>query len=153
VIETPRIVQTTEQHYAYVHLTVPREEIGQAMGPGLQQVFGALAAQGVAPTGPWFTHHLKRPDTTFDFEICVPVEEPIQEAGQVEPGVWLSIRVAQTVYHGNYPGLPDAWGEFEVWIASQGLREARDLWERYLINPDSAKNPADWRTELNRPLL
>jgi len=153
MIETPQIIQTTEQHYAFVHLTVPREEIGQAMGPGLQEVYGAVAAQGITPSGPWFTHHLKRPGTTFDFEICVPVEKPIQEAGQVEPGVWPSIRVAQTVYHGDYSGLPGAWGEFEAWIEAQGLREARDLWERYVVNPDSAKNSADWRTELNRPLL
>lgn len=153
MIEPPRIVQTPSQAYASLHLTVPREKIGSAMGPGIQEVYAAVAAQGVASSGPWFTHHLKRPDTEFDFEICVPVATPIVPAGRVEPGHWPSMRVAQTVYHGDYPGLPAAWGEFEAWIEAQGLREAQDLWERYIINPDSTRNPSEWRTELNRPLL
>jgi len=67
------------------------------------------------------------------------------------------MRVARTVYRGYCAALGDAWGEFEAWIesytAAHGLREAEDLWEQYLVNPDSAKDPQEWRTELNRPLL
>jgi hypothetical protein len=29
----------------------------------------AVAAQGIAPAGPWFTHHLRMDPATFDFEI------------------------------------------------------------------------------------
>jgi effector-binding domain-containing protein len=153
MIETPQIVQTSEQHYAALHLIVPSAEIQKAMGPGIQEVYAAVGAQGIQSSGPWFTHHFKRPDEFFDFEICVPVSSPIAAAGRVEPGLWPSIRVARTVYHGDYGGLGAAWGEFEEWIAANGLNEAKDLWERYLVNPDSSKNPGDWRTELNRPLI
>lgn len=153
MIESPQIIQTEPRHYAYVHLTVPREEIRTVMGPGIREVFAAVAAQGITPPGPWFTHHLRRPNEFFDFEISVPVATEIAAAGRVKPGVWPSMRVAQTVYHGDYEGLPRAWGEFEEWIAIQELKGAEDLWERYVVNPDSAKNPADWRTELNRPLM
>jgi effector-binding domain-containing protein len=153
MIETPQIVQTAAQRYAYLHLTVPREEIRKVMGPGVREVFEAIAAQGIAPTGPWFTHHLKRPDAFFDFEICVPVEVVIEPAGRVQPGIWPSMRVARTVYHGEYEGLGAGWGEFVAWIAAQGLNEAVDLWEVYRVDPSVSKNPADWRTELNRPLI
>ena len=153
MIETPQITQTEPRHYAYLHLTIPREEIRKVMGPGVQEVYAALANQGVPSTGPWFTHHLKRPDAFFDFEICVPVAKPIKSAGRVEPGVWPSMRVAQTVYHGGYEGLPAAWGEFEAWIAANAHKGAQDLWERYVVNPDSSRNPAEYRTELNRPLV
>jgi effector-binding domain-containing protein len=153
MIETPQITETVAQHYAYLRQNVPREEIRTVMGPGIKEVYAALTAQGVASSGPWFTHHLKRPDAFFDFEICVPVAGPIESAGRVEAGVWPSMRVAQTVYHGGYEGLPAAWGEFEAWIAANGLKTAEDLWERYVVNPDSSRNPAEWRTELNRPLV
>jgi effector-binding domain-containing protein len=153
MIDPPQIKETIAQHYAYIHLTVARESIQNVMGPGVQEVYEALAAQGVTSEGPWFTHHLKRPDAFFDFEICVPTAVPVRHSGRVAPGVWPAIRVAQTVYHGDYSGLPAAWGEFEAWIAAQGLKGAKDLWERYLVNPNSSRNPADWRTELNRPLL
>ena len=152
MIETPQIVETTAQHYASLHLTVPSAEIQKIMGPGIQEVYAAVAAQNIHTSRPWFTHHFKRPDNFFDFEICVPVDEPIKTAGRVEPGVWPGMRVARTVYHGDYSGLAGAWGEFEAWIATQGLDEAKDLWEVYKINPDSSKNPAEWRTELNKPL-
>ena len=39
------------------------------------------------------------------------------------------------------------------WMEAQGLQQAEDLWECYLTHPDSDPDPANWRTELNRPLL
>ena len=153
MIETPEIVQTAEQHYAFLHLTVPSSEIRNFMGPGLMEVKAALTAQGVEATGPWFTHHFHVPAATFDFEICIPVAGPIAPAGRVQAGVWPAMKVARTVYSGDYAGLGAGWGEFEQWIAGQGLAEAPDLWERYLAGPDSSQDPTEWRTELNRPLL
>jgi len=153
MIETPQIVRTEPQHYAAVQFAVPFEEVRRIMGPGVQQVFRTLQEQGIAPTGPWLTHHFKRPNPDFDFEICVPVAAPIEADGDVYPAVWPAMRVARTVFHGDYSGLPGAWGEFTAWIAAQGMREAKDLWEVYTINPDFDKNPANWRTQLNRPLL
>jgi hypothetical protein len=39
------------------------------------------------------------------------------------------------------------------WIATAGHHPAADLWENYLVHPDSNPDPTAWRTELNRPLL
>jgi effector-binding domain-containing protein len=154
MIDTPRIVETKQMFYAGLHLKVPSAEIRQFMGPGLQEVYGALQALNVTPAGPWFAHHFKRPDEFFDFEICVPLADSLPQASsRVKPGVWPTMRVAQTIHHGDYSGLPAAWGEFEAWIAAEKLHEAEDLWERYVVNPDSSKDPTEWRTELNRPLL
>jgi effector-binding domain-containing protein len=158
MIETPETTQTADQHYAYVHLTIPREEIRTVMGPGIREVYAAIAAQSIPPVGPWFTHHLKRPDEFFDFEICVPVSAPIAAAGRVQAGIWPSMRIARTVYHGDYDkgeyeGLAGAWPKFLDWIAEQGLTTTEDLWERYLVGPETSPDPGDWRTELNKPLL
>ncbi|WP_263350871.1 GyrI-like domain-containing protein [Acidicapsa acidisoli] len=158
MIETPQILETDEQHYAFLHRRVPTAEIRNVMGSGIREVYSTVAAQGIAPAGPWFTHHLARPGEFFDFEICVPVKEPIQPAGEVKPGIWPSMRVARTVYHGDYDegeheGLAGAWPKFMAWIAEQRLTIAEDLWERYLVGPETSSNPADWRTELYRPLV
>jgi effector-binding domain-containing protein len=153
MIDSPKIVQTVAQHYVSLHLKVLSVEIQKFMGPGLAEVKAALAAQGVEATGPWFTHHFRIPAATFDFEMCIPVAVPIQAEGRIRPGIWPSMKVARTVYHGNYAGLGAAWGELEQWIASQGLAGATDLWERYVVGPEASGDPADWRTELNRPLL
>src|SRR6266567_9614743 len=151
-IDTPRITQTAGLLTAFVHLTVPREDIRKVMGPGLGVVKAAVAAQGIAVTGPWFTHHLRIEPGIFDFEICVPVAAPIDPVGRVESGQWPVTTVARTVFHGNYDGLGAAWGELNAWIAAKGYTPRPDLWECYLSGPETGADPSGWRTELNRPL-
>jgi effector-binding domain-containing protein len=153
VIDPPRIIETAEQPLALLHLTVPRNQIQTVMGPGLAEVTAALAAQGVEPSGPWFTHHLKMDPEVFDFEICLPVAAAVAASGRVRPGLWPAMKLGRTVYHGPFQGLGAAWGEFDAWVVAQGLTPASDLWERYLQGPESSPDPASWRTELNRPLV
>jgi effector-binding domain-containing protein len=154
MIDKPAITKSAEVHAAMVHVTVPRSEIQKVMGPGLGEVNATIAAQGIKPAGPWFTHHLKMDPEVFDFEICVPVKKPVSPSGRVKPGrIKAGQRVARTVYHGNYEGLGAAWGEFLAWVDSQGLKTASDLWEFYTTGPESSPDPGSWRTELVKPLL
>ena len=152
MLDKPQIVQTAVQLTAIIHLTIPREEIQNVMGPGLGELMAAVAAQGLAPSGPWFTHHLKMDPNTFDFEIGVPVNAPVAAAGRVKAGQLPAATVARTVYHGDYEGLGSAWGEFGDWITANGHTPGLDLWECYIAGPESNPDPATWRTELNRPL-
>ena len=62
------------------------------------------------------------------------------------------MRVARTVFHGPYEHLGEAWGEFMSWINANGHQPAEDLWECYLVGPESGLDSSQWRTELNRPL-
>ncbi|CAN5572708.1 hypothetical protein BH11CYA1_BH11CYA1_49970 [soil metagenome] len=153
MIEAPKVLDAPAQQTAYIHIAVPRSEIQTVMGPGITEIFEALGAQGIKSTGPWFTHHLKRPDETFDFNICVPVASPVVPVGRVKVGKVPASTVARTVYHGGYEGLGEAWGEFLQWIESQGHESAEDLWECYLAGPESGPDPSQWRTQLNRPLV
>lgn len=86
MIDTPQIVQTAAQQAAVIHVTIPRDEIQSAMGPGYQELMAAVAGQGVEPAGPWFTRHLRSDPEVFDFEIGVPVAAPIRPEGRVATG-------------------------------------------------------------------
>jgi effector-binding domain-containing protein len=153
MLDNPHITTTTDQLTALLHLTIPCAEIQKVMGPGIGEVMAALAAQGLTPAGPWFTHHLRRPTDTFDFEICVPISAPMTATGRVKPGMWPAMTVARTIYHGGYEGLGAAWGEFMAWVQASGRSRAIDLWERYLSGPEASPDPTTWRTELNQPLI
>jgi effector-binding domain-containing protein len=153
MLDPPQIIQTAPQLTAFIRLTVPRSEIRNVMGPGRAELMAALAAQGIAPTGAWFTHHLRIDSATFDFEICLPVAVPVVPAGRVQSGALPAATVARTIYHGAYERLGAAWGQFDSWVATQGLAPAPDLFECYLSGPESNPDPATWRTELSRPLL
>lgn len=153
MIDAPNLVQTTAQTAAVIRFTIPRAEIQQVMGSGIGELMATLAAQGIAPAGPIFSHHLTMSPDTFDFELGVPVKAPVTTAGRVVPGLLPAARVARTIYRGPYEGLGAAWGEFLTWIEAAGHAPAPDLWECYVTGPESSADPATWSTELNRPLL
>jgi effector-binding domain-containing protein len=153
MIDAPQVLQSVAQLTAYIQLVVPRNQIQIVMGPGIHEVFATLEAQGIAPAGPWLTHHLRTPSDSFDFEICVPVSRAITPAGRVKPGQLRAAKVARTVYRGPYEGLGKAWGEFRTWIDQQGHQRAEDLWECYVKGPESSSKPDDWETQLNQPLM
>jgi effector-binding domain-containing protein len=152
MIEEPRLEQTQAHDPAVIQLTIPREKIRDVMGSGLAELRTAVAAQGIAATGPWFTHHLSMQPDTFDFEIGVPVSKPVSPAGRVRPSQMPAMKVARTILHGDYEGLASGWGEFDAWIAAHGHKPGPDLWEVYLVGPETEPNASKWRTELSRPL-
>ena len=124
-----------------------------AIGPALSELMAAVKAQGLTPSGPWFTHHLKMDPAIFDFEICVPVASPVAAVGRVICREMPAARVARRIYQGPYEGLGPAWGEFKTWIAVHGYVAGPDLYECYIAGPESSPNPAEWRTELSKPLV
>jgi effector-binding domain-containing protein len=152
MLDRPQIVQTEARLAAVIRLTIPREQIRSVMGPGMAELMATVAAQGIGPVGPAFSHHLRMDPETFDFEIGVPVKGPLSSTGRVKAGQLPAATVARTVYRGPYEGLGSAWAEFSGWIAAEGHKPAPDLWECYVSGPESNPDPAAWRTELNRPL-
>jgi effector-binding domain-containing protein len=134
-------------------LTIPRAQIQNVMGPAISEVMAAVAAQGIAPAGPVFSHHLRMDPDVFDFEVGVPVTAPVSVTGRVYASQLPAAKVARTVYQGPYEGLGTAWGEFIENITAEGHQPASDLWECYVAGPESGSHPTAWRTELNRPLI
>ncbi|HSD36408.1 MAG TPA: GyrI-like domain-containing protein [Rhodocyclaceae bacterium] len=154
MIDTPYITHSDAQPVARIPLSVSWAEIRNEMGPAITEVYSTLAAQGIKPAGPWFTHHKHRPTDVLDFDACVPVGEPVTATGRVLPGELAArTKVARTVFHGNYDKLGEGWGEFIKWIEANGHKPAVDLWECYVVGPESSPDPAQWCTELNMPLV
>jgi effector-binding domain-containing protein len=152
MLAAPEIIATDVEEAAVIRLTIPRSEMMKVFGPAVRELMAALAAQGIKPAGGVFAHHLQMSLDTFDFELGVRVSGPVKAAGRVRPGQLPAGKVARTVYSGPYEGLPAAWGEFDKWMKANGHQQAENLWEVYSIGPESSPDPANWRTELNRPL-
>jgi effector-binding domain-containing protein len=152
MIAPPEVLHTEAAPTAVIRLDIPRSAMREAFGPAVVELMAALAAQGAAPAGPVFAHHLAMSAERFDFELGVKVSAPPAAAGRMAPGEYPAAKVARTIYSGPYEGLPAAWGEFGAWIRAQGLQPAADLWEFYAVGPQTTADPAAWRTELIRPL-
>lgn len=152
MIDAPAILQTTRQATAVIRLTVPREEMPTVMGPAIAELMATVAAQGVGPTGPWFTHHFAMNPKTFDFEVGVPVKGPVTPTGRVSNGELPAATVARTIYRGPYYGLAGAWPKLDAWVTAQGRTPEPALWETYLTDPAANPDPSSWQTELTRPI-
>lgn len=152
MIDTPEIVQTEAKITAVIRFTIPREEIQKVMGPAIGEVMEAVKAQGIGPAGPLFSHHFKMQPDIFDFEVGVPVSDPVAPTGRVHASSLPATQVARTTYHGPYEGLGDAWSEFCDWIETSGHATGLSLWEYYVAGPESGPDATQWRTELNKPL-
>lgn len=153
MIEPLRILQTRPQLTASIPIRVPREAIRNVMGPGLAELKAAVAAQNVAITGPWFTHHFRNPGEVFDFEICLPVATSVAPVDRMKPGQWSAMKIVQTTYAGGYEGLGHAWGEFIGLIEAAGHMTADGLYESYAVGPEMNSDPSAWRTVLSKELL
>jgi DNA gyrase inhibitor GyrI len=162
MLEMMEIVDMADFDVAFIPVEVEAARIRDIMGPTLAELRAAVAAQGlaaeglategIAAEGPWLTHHWRRPDQKFLFDLCLPTPRPIAATGNVRPGVISAPRIARCHYVGDYSGLPGAWAAFSSWVAAQGVKTRADFWEIYLRGPASGRPPQDWRTELVKPL-
>jgi effector-binding domain-containing protein len=153
MLETPQIVQTKAIPTAVIQLVIPRAELRTEIAPAHKELMIELANQGIALAGPWFTHHLRLVPNIFDLELGVPVTSPVKFKGRVKPSQLPATTVACAVHTGGYETLGSAWKKLDKWIAAQGYKTGTDLWESYLIGPETDRAPLNWRTQLNRPIL
>jgi len=152
-LESPGIVATEPQSVATISLCVPWAEMRHVMMPGLSELRAAVAAQGIGADGAWFTYHFRMPTDTLDFAICVPVVSPPTQIGRVESMLLPAETVVRATMRGDYSGLAAAWGTLRDWVAANGHSIGPAFWESYIVGLETSADPADWRTELNWPLL
>ena len=62
------------------------------------------------------------------------------------------LTVVRAVHRGPYEQLGDSWGRLMTWMAEHGHQAAADLWESYLVGPESEPDATAFRTQLDRPL-
>jgi hypothetical protein len=123
------------------------------MGPGLAELKAAVAAQNVAITGPWFTHHFRNPGEVFDFEICLPVATSSAPVGRVKPGHGPPSRSPKPPIMAALKVSATPWGEFIGYIKAAGHNTADGLYESYAVGPEVSPDPSAWRTVLSKELL
>ncbi len=75
MIDTPRIVDTQDQPYAFIHLNSPRTEMHAVLPPTLNELFAAVEAQGLSMV-PWFAHHLTPATATSTSKPAFPLRLP-----------------------------------------------------------------------------
>jgi len=152
MIDTPKLVDTEAKLTAVIHLEIQRDQMPTHFGPATEELLSVLATQQIEPQGAAFAYHFRMPPGRFDFEVGFIVDATVVASGRVKASQLPATKVARTIYSGAYEGLHDGWEQLDTWLDSQGLQRAEELWEHYVIGPQTTTNPEEYKTELNRLL-
>lgn len=155
----PQIQPRAAQHYAGIPATVTMDTISTAVDSGFPELFGWLASNGVAPTGPPFIRFLVIDmDRELLIELGVPVSAPVTGNGRIQPGVLPAGRYAVLRHTGPYDGLVASHAALQQWAAGHGVQfDTTDtaqgsVWggrfEHYLTDPSQEPDPAKWETDV-----
>ena len=146
-------VELPEITLAAVRQTVPMNELTGFYDQAYGRVAQALAAAGVAPTGPAFGWYAGMPTDTADVAAGFAVPGG---SGPFEDGVETIVIPASAAvvgtYTGPYDGLPDAWAELGTWAGEHAADGRGDFWEEYVTDPSPDGDPAANVTRLVLPL-
>ena len=86
-ITEPKLEDRTEQPYLGIRAEVPMQELGNGLIPqSLDEIFGWMEQQGVAPAGPPIMRfHVIDMECNLDVEIGVPVAGSVAGDGRIQP--------------------------------------------------------------------
>jgi effector-binding domain-containing protein len=134
-------------------LPVRLSEIGAVMGPAFGEVYGHLAARGIAGDGPPFVIYHESPADAdpFDIEICAPVSRRTDPPAGWQVQELPAGTFATLVHVGPYETLATAYDTLMAWIGTHDLALAGPPREVYLSEP--ATPPEQVRTIIEFPVV
>ena len=155
--EEPEITERPAQPYVAIAASVTMADLGTVVPPLNGEVFGWLAARGIAQAGPPFWRYtVVDMARNLEVEAGVAVASPVTgDDGRVLAGVLPAGRYVTMRHVGPPESLADATGRLLSWASSRGLAFDTDgtAWgcrlELYLTDPATQPDMAKWETELS----
>ena len=159
MLAEPTIIQRADQPYVAIKALVTMEDLGAVVPPLNKEVFGWLAARGVAATGaPFWKYNVIDMERQLEVEAGAPIAVAVPGDDRVLAGVIPGGRYATVRYIGHPMGLADATGALLEWAAGQRLTwdvtetEDGDRWgarlEIYESDPAQEPDMDKWVTDL-----
>jgi effector-binding domain-containing protein len=159
VLSEPGIVERSEQPYVAIKAAVTMDTIGIVLPQLHPEVFGWLAAQGIAPAGaPFWKYDVIDMAREMEVEVGVPVAAAVPGDQRVLAGVLPAGRYATVSHTGHPSDLFNATTALLAWADREGLAwdmaetEDGEQWaarlEIYQTDPAEEPDMTKWETEL-----
>lgn len=127
-------------------------EMSDFMGRAFGTAAAELGKQGAFPAGPAISMYHGMPTDTVDVTAGFPAPRPITPTPGVVVETLPGGPAIEAIHTGPYDTLTQTYGELNAWLAEQKLDLATDMWEEYLVGPDTEPDPAKWQTRIVFPL-
>ncbi|GGK68176.1 GyrI-like domain-containing protein [Ornithinimicrobium pekingense] len=148
---SPEIVRREEVPTAVVRATVRMDEISQVFDRAYPLVASTLEQQGGRPLEA-IGYYPSMPSETIDVEAGFTTAAPATDEGDVVVSSLPGGDVARLTHLGPYDTLAESWERLGRWVAEQGRRPGRGVWEVYVSEPTPDSDPATLRTDIYWPL-
>jgi effector-binding domain-containing protein len=142
-----------------VREVVKLTELSNFFGAAYDRVAAELSRQGVEPDGLPIALYTGDPSDTVDVTAGFPVTKPVTvpaEAAEDSPKFVVASltggKAIQTMHTGPYDTLDDTYAQIIEWLTDQKLTPQSEMWEEYLVGPDSGAEPSAWQTRIVFPL-
>jgi effector-binding domain-containing protein len=153
----PELQERPEQAYAGLLAAVTMETFPTAADAGFPELFGWLAARGIAPAGaPFIRYHVIDMAAELEIELAVPVTGPVPADDRIRPGVLPAGQYVTLRHTGSYDGLLAANGALQDWARAEGIalecsadgRRWRGRAEHYLTDPAAEPDQSRWEVDV-----
>ncbi len=131
----------------------PRAELAAFLKGSFGDLFAYLGLLGESPAGPPLVIYHDFGAVQVDAEVCVPTVHQVAASGRIAGRVLAPATVARTAHVGPYEALPAAYGALAHWVEEHGMAAAGPIRERYLEGPGGTTDPAEFRTEIDLPVV
>jgi effector-binding domain-containing protein len=157
--QEPQFQERPAQHYAGITKTVTMDGISAAVDDAFPALFGWLAENGTAPSGPPFIRYLVIDMAAeLEIELAVPVSAPVTGSGRIQAGVLPAGSYAVLRHSGPYDGLIAANAALQQWASVNGVEfdaqqtATGSAWrsrvEHYLTDPAQEPDPMKWEVDV-----
>jgi effector-binding domain-containing protein len=135
-----------------MHEVVAMDHLSDFFGRAFEAVAAELARQGAAPAGPPVALYRGAIADTVDVVAGFPVRRPLTPSSGLVAEMLPSGSIVETVHTGPYDAMSRTYDELSNWFATQGLTPSDEMWEEYLVGPDSEPDPDRWQTRIVFPV-
>jgi len=146
-------VELEPRTFVGVHDVIPMDHMTEYFGRAFATAAAELGKQGAYPAGPPVALYHGAPvenaaDVTAGFPVAQPVAPTDAAVVEVLPGG----PAIEAIHTGSYDTLGETYAELTDWLMEQHLNTAEDMWEEYVVGPDTEPDPAKWQTRIVFPL-
>jgi effector-binding domain-containing protein len=147
------IRRTVDQPVLAIRHAVPTSMFQAFLEGAFEELYTFVGAAGVEPEGPPMARYHAFGPEVIDVEVCLPVPANVVGAGRITATMLPAVDVATIVHIGPYGAEGEAYAALEHWISEHGRVVNGPPRERYVIGPDAGVEPAEYRTEIEMPIL
>jgi effector-binding domain-containing protein len=147
-----KVIDIEPQSALAIREVVPITQIPSKMGQFFMELSVHFKKNGIVMTGPPFTLYHEFGKGMIDMEVGFPVSKPQVGEGMVKPCTLPGGKVVTTIHVGPYDKIEKTYSQMQQWMSEKGVKPKNMMWEKYLNDPQTVKDPEQYVTELFWPI-